>query len=208
MLDANLETHESWCTLPACYQPALLVPSLPYCGSLHPPRPASALSPNKMARGKVCDGGTRGLPFLSWTKSCPAHILSLACHCAGFSRAARCWAAVRVTQWPADLREKTDVPINFCQNVITSGLENHMGVGRTGTDVWLSNMQSSFCRSLNNQEVKTMAAESVPHPFILVPSCPFSLGPFGSLSYSALHWWRSEQEEYMLHKSIILSAFS
>lgn len=53
-----------------------------------------------------------------------------------------------------------------------------------------------------------MAAESVPRPSILVPSCPSSLGPFGGLSCSALHWWRSEQEEYMLHKRIILSAFS
>lgn len=194
--------------LPACYQPALLVSPLPYCWSLYPPRPEPALSPNKRVHEKMCDGGTRGLPFLSLTKSCPAHTLGPACHCAGFPRAARCWAAVRVTQWPADLREKTDVPINFCQNVITSGLENHMGVGRTGTDVWLSNMQSLFCRSLNNQEVYMMAAESIPSPFILVPSCPFSLGPFDGHSCSALHWWCSEQEGYMLHKSIILSAFA
>lgn len=131
-------------------------PPRPFPAILWIPLPSQAricTEPQMMACGKVCDGGTRGLPFLSWTKSRPAHTLGLACHCAGYPSATRCWAAVRVTQWPADLREKTDVPINFCQNVITSGLENHMGVGRTGTDVWLSNMQSLFCRSLNNQEV-------------------------------------------------------
>lgn len=80
---------------------------------------------------KVWAGGTRGTvlsvsnrnppPREPWIL--PAIVLS-------FPSSVLRWAAVRVTQWPADLREKTDVPINFCQNVITSGLENHMGVGR------------------------------------------------------------------------------
>lgn len=126
--------HESWCTLPACYQPALLPPLLPLPCHIMDPLPLGGQNPPLSTK----PGGTRGMgwwhqgtvlsvshwnppPSAPWIS--PAIVL-------GFPSAALRWAAVRVTQWPADLREKTDVPINFCQNVITSGLENHMGAGR------------------------------------------------------------------------------
>ena len=114
---------------PVTSQPSSL-PPLPYCWSLYSPRPESVLSLSKMAHEMVCAAGTRGPPFLSLTETAqPAPWVSPTI-VLGFSRAALHWAAVRVVRWPAHLREKTDVPINFCQNVITSGLENHMGVGR------------------------------------------------------------------------------
>lgn len=53
-----------------------------------------------------------------------------------------------------------------------------------------------------------MAVKNVPLPFILVPSFTFSSGQFGSLSYSLYIDGALSRRGGMLHKSIILSAFS
>lgn len=120
-------------TLHAHCQPATSQPSVfpsPLIPSTSQARTLCRV-PGKGARKKAWAGDTRGLPFLSVTETpCPARALDPPAIVFSFSSTALCWAAVRIAQWPADLREKTDVPINFCQNVITSGLENHMGVGR------------------------------------------------------------------------------
>lgn len=43
-----------------------------------------------------------------------------------------CSAAVTITEWPGDLKQKTDVSINFCQDVIILGVGKQM-VGRVRT---------------------------------------------------------------------------
>lgn len=88
------------------------------------PSPAILLVPLP-SQARTCtepqQGGTWGLSFLSLTTSCPAHTLGLACHCAGLPGAARCWAAARVTQWPADLGK------NRCPNKFLSK-RNYLGI--------------------------------------------------------------------------------
>lgn len=44
--------------------------------------------------------------------------------------------AVMAAEWPGDLKQKTDVSINFCQNVIILGAEKQME-GEVEPDAWL-----------------------------------------------------------------------
>lgn len=75
--------HESSCTLPACYQPALLL-SLPI-DTLNLPGQNPVLSTGKGAHKKAWAGDTGGLPFLSVTETrCPARTLDPPSHCVQF----------------------------------------------------------------------------------------------------------------------------
>lgn len=47
-----------------------------------------------------------------------------------------CCAAVMAAEWPGDLKKKTDVSINFCQNVIILGTGKQIE-GEAEPDAWL-----------------------------------------------------------------------
>lgn len=47
-----------------------------------------------------------------------------------------CCTAVMAAEWPGDLKQKTDVSINFCQNVIILGAGKQME-GEAEPDAWL-----------------------------------------------------------------------